>query len=127
MQYLEFGLFTILLGFAIFFTLFAFRKGGMKNGERDNLTAPANAAFRLLAMALFLGLAGIVAGGYAVKLTSDSSQTIKDSATGDTWIENDTNHSVVIPGGTDSYWLAWVFGAFGFMNLIFLVKEFTFQ
>jgi len=117
MQYLETGLFLLILGFAVFFTLFAF-----KNGEKAKNT-PINTAFRLLAMALFLGLAGIVGAGYAVKTTSDSSQTIKNIATGDTWVENDTNHTIVIPGGTNSYWFAWVLGAFGFMNLIFLVRE----
>ena len=118
MQYMEAGLFFLILGFAIFFTLFAFR------GGKQNKNAPANAAFRLLAMALFLGLAGVISGGYAVKMTFDSTQTLKNTATGETWTENDTNHNTVIPGGTDSNWIAWVFGAFGFMNLILLVRDF---
>lgn len=119
MIYLEAGQFFIILGFAIFFTLFAFRKTSTK----DNLTAPTNAAFRLLAMALFLGLAGIIAGGYQVIMTGTSNQTIKDINTGDLWKENDTNQQIIIPGGLTSNWMAWIFGAFGFMNLIFLVKE----
>lgn len=117
MQYLEFGLFVLVLAFAVFFTLFAFR-GGKKN---DN--APVNTAFRLLAMGLFLGLAGVISAGYAVKMTVDSSQTIRNVQTNETWVETDTNHNVIIPGGLDSYWLAWVFGAFGIMNLIFIVRE----
>jgi glucan phosphoethanolaminetransferase (alkaline phosphatase superfamily) len=104
---MESGLFFLVLGFAVFFTLFAFR----------------NTAFRLLAMALFLGMAGVISAGYPVKMTFDSTQTIKNVQTGETWVENDTNHNVVIPGGVDSYWFAWVLGAFGFMNLIFLVRE----
>lgn len=119
MQYVEFGLFMIVLGFAIFFTLFAFRKV-----KQENITTPANAAFRLLAMALFLGLAGMIAAGYPVEMTYTTSQQMKNIATGDTWIENDTNHSIIIPGGTNSNWLSWVFGSFGFMNLVFLVREF---
>lgn len=122
MLYIEAGLFFLVLGFAIFFTLFAFR-----GGTQNSTTAPTNAAFRLLAMALFLGLAGTIAAGYPVSMTQTSSQTIRNPATNETWVENDTNHNVVIPGGLDSYWLAWIFGAFGFMNLVFLVREFAFQ
>jgi hypothetical protein len=114
---MESGLFFLVLGFAVFFTLFAFR-----NGKQSNNT-PINTAFRLLAMALFLGMAGVISAGYPVKMTFDSTQTIKNVQTGETWVENDTNHNVVIPGGVDSYWFAWVLGAFGFMNLIFLVRE----
>jgi hypothetical protein len=114
---MESGLFFLVLGFAAFFTLFAFR-----NGKQSNNT-PINTAFRLLAMALFLGMAGVIGAGYPVKMTSDSTQTIHNVATNDTWIETDTNHTIVVSGGTDSFWFAWVLGAFGFMNLIFLVRE----
>ena len=121
MQYVEAGLFFLVLGFGIFFTLFAFRSGGKAAGK----VSPTNAAFRLLAMALFLGLAGMISAGYAVKVTYDSAQNIHNVVTNETWVESDTNHYTVISGGTDSNWLAWVFGAFGFMNLIFLVREFA--
>lgn len=114
MQYLEFGIFVIVVAFASFFTVVTFA------GERKT---PTKAAFRLLAMALFMGLAGVIGAGYEIAFTQTSAQTIHNVQTNETWVESDTNHSLVIPGGTDSYWLAWLFSGMGFLNLILLVKE----
>lgn len=116
MEYVELGVFILVLAFAGFFTIVTI--GGEKQGA-------VRAAFRLLAMALFMGLAGMIGGGYAVAQTHTNTQTITNAVTGESWTGTDTYKDIVIPGGMDSYWLAWLFVAFGFMNLIFLVREFA--
>lgn len=118
MEYIELGLFLLVIAFALFFTVITI--GGEKQGA-------VRAGFRLLAMGLFMGLAGMIGAGYAVAQTHVNSQIIVNTQTGDEWTGSDTFKDIVIPGGTDSYWLAWLFAAFGFMNLIFLVREFAVQ
>lgn len=116
MPTLEAGLFFLCLGLAFAFTFISFR-----------IVDAARTGLRLLAIGLFLALAIIVGSGFEVAQTSIaiSDQTIYNTDTGETWIENDTStHSnIILSGGTDSYWLAWVFSGLGFMNLVFVVKE----
>ena len=87
----------------------------------------ARTGLRLLACGLFFILAILVGSGFEVAQTVVESVdlTTQNTVTGETWIENGTKtgSNVILAGGTDSYWLAWVFSGLGFMNLVFIVKE----
>lgn len=101
-----------MLGLAFIFTFVSFKT-----------VDKARVGLRLLSISLFCILGIFIASGYQVAYTSD--QTIYNTVTNETWVE--TDHNLVLPGGTDSYWMAWVFAGLGFMNIFFLVKELVIQ
>lgn len=109
---MEAGWFFVILGIGFLFTFVSFRALGV-----------ARHGLRGLAMAMFLILAVVVGSGFQVSMTQISSQTQKNLSTGDTWIENDTNQNIIIPGGKTSNWFAWLFSGLAMLNLVLLVRS----
>lgn len=110
-QIIEAGLFFLLAGFGFFFTFITFRRGEF----------PLRAGLRLIAMALFCIIAVFIGSGFQVSYTVNSS--IHNAVTNETWTGNDEN--VIIPGGTGSSWLAYLFYGFAMLNLLLIAKEFA--
>ena len=106
MATLEAGLFILMILFACAFTFVAWRAIGKMS-----------AVLHMLAMAFFLGLAIFMSTGYQV--ASTSSATYNDGTT--QW--NQTSTYVIIPGGTDSYWLWLPFFGLAVMNLALFLRE----
>lgn len=103
MPTLEAGVFLLLLILAFIFTFVAFRSLGNARGF-----------FRITALSLFLILSVFVGSGYEVAATS----SMTDGST--TW--NTTK--LVFPGGEESYWIAWLFSGFAFVNFLLLIKDY---
>jgi hypothetical protein len=82
----------------------------------------ARAGLRILGMALFCVLSIIVGSGNEVAITT--TQVTTNVQTGETW--NETDHNVILPGGTDSAWMGWIFSGLAMFDLVILVKEFGF-
>jgi hypothetical protein len=116
MPTIEAGLFFIMLGLAIAFTFVSFK-----------MQPQVKIGLRLLSMALFMILAVFISSGYQISMTHTSDQTIRNIQTNETWVEGDSDSFVVLSGGTNSYWFAWVLASFAFINLIFMVREIGFE
>jgi len=112
---LDIGLFSILLGLAFFFTFYAFRN--MPNGR---------GFLRILGVALFCILSIYIGSGYQVSLTTKGGNELTYNSTG-TLIQNVTKsdtENIIISGGEDSSWVAWIFAGFAMANLIFLLRDY---
>ena len=114
MPTLEAGLFFTMLGLASFFTFGGLQAVGKISG-----------ALHMLAMALFIGLAIFMASGYAVMITTVGGTETHYNVNGTlTETVHKADSSVtVLPGGTASYWLWYLFFGFGLMNLVFYVRD----
>lgn len=75
---------------------------------------------KMIAMALFGILAILVGSGYQVAFSS--TQTTFNPATNETW--NQTTQQVILPGGEDSSWYAWLFSGLSMANIMFLLKDY---
>lgn len=108
----EAGFYFILLAFALFITFTPFKtEKVIKTG------------LRVLAMVLFFIISIYTVSGYQISMTTTSTQTIKNVATGDTWNENDTNTNIVLPGDVTSSWLGYLFMGFAMLNFFLAIRE----
>lgn len=77
-------------------------------------------AFNMIAVALWMGLAIIHAGGLGVSTTS---QNLSYDGAG-TLLFNETNTDVFIPEGTQASWLSWVFFGFALFAMFNVFRGF---
>lgn len=83
----------------------------------------ARIALQMLAMALFIGLSVLHAGGFGVDTTSTT--TIYNA--GGNPIGSNVEHIVIIPDGADASWLSYVFAALSIFNITSLFREKVFN
>lgn len=115
MPVLEAGLFIIMLVLGLAFTLVGFKSGVGKLGG----------LLHIFALAFFIGLSMFMSTGYEVSATTKGGTELHYNATGHL-IENVTKadtSNVMLPGGTDSYWLGYVFMGFSIMNFFMFVRD----
>ena len=105
---LEGGFFCIILGTAFFLMFYSFKSTSGKG------------FLKMLSMGLFAVLAIFIGSGFEVAFSS--SQTIINPATTETW--NQTSEQVILPGGEDSSWYAWLFTGFAMANILFLLRDY---
>src|SRR5579872_4188355 len=105
---LEGGFFLIILVTAFGLMFYSFKA---QNGK---------GMLRMLSMALFAILSIFIGSGYQVAFSS--TQTTFNPATNETW--NQTSSQVILPGGEDSSWYAWLFSGFAMANIMFLLKDY---
>lgn len=105
---LEGGFFLIIITTAFFLMFYSFKA----NTGRGYL--------KILSMALFSILAIFIGSGYQVAFSS--TQTTINPATNETW--NQTTEQVILPGGEDSSWYAWLFSGFAMANIVFLLRDY---
>jgi len=105
---LEGGFFIIILVTAFGLMVYSFKA---QNGK---------GMLKMLSMALFAILAIFVGSGYQVAFSS--TQTTTNPTTNETW--NQTTQQVILPGGEDSSWYAWLFSGFAMANILLLLKDY---
>lgn len=113
---METGLFAIMLVFGSAFTFFAFREGLGKLGGM----------LHILGLAFFLGLAIFMGSGYEVSTTITGGSELHYNGTTGLLMENVTKadqKTVLLAGGTNSFWLAFVFMGFSVMNLFMFIRD----
>lgn len=111
---LEGGFFLIILITAFGLMIYSFK---IQNGK---------GMLKMLSMALFAVLAIFVGSGYSVAFTEKSGNTLTYNSTGGLLTNSthgDVEH-VILPGGEDSYWYAWLFSGFAMANILFLLKDY---
>lgn len=118
MPVFETGFFLILLVFACFFTFFGFSKQGNFAGF-----------MHITALALFAGLAGLISAGFEVSATTSIVESTEQRNGTDNTLLLYTNATraesqILLPGGEDSYWLAWLFSGLSILNLFMMIKDF---
>lgn len=106
MPTIETGFFLLLLALSVTFTFGAFKTVGNVKG-----------ILHIIAVALFAILGAYTAAGYEV--SNSHSTTYDDGLT--QW--NETGTDVFISGGTDTYWISYVFMGLAMLNLILFVKD----
>ena len=112
---METGLFAIMLILGFAFTFFAFREGVGKMGG----------LLHIIALALFVGMALFMSVGTEVSTTTSGGNELHYNGTG-ALIENVTKadtQNVFLSGGTDSFWLSFVFMGFAIMNLMMFIRD----
>lgn len=105
---LEGGFFIIILVTAFGLMLYSFKA---QNGK---------GMLKMMSMALFAVLAIFIGSGYQVAFSS--TQTTMNPSTNETW--NQSSTQVIIPGGEDSSWYAWLFSGLSMANIMFLLKDY---
>ena len=105
---LEGGFFIILLVTAFGLMIYSFKAQTGKG------------MLKMFSMALFTILAVFVGSGYQVAFSS--TQTTTNPTTNETW--NQTTQQVILPGGENSSWYAWLFSGFAMANLLFLLRDY---
>lgn len=108
MPIFETGLWIIITAMASIFTFVS-----LKTVDK------ASMAFHLVAVALWMGLSAIHAGGFEV---SASSEEIVRNING-TILTNSTTYDVLIPGGTTASWLSYLFLGFAIFNIMLVFKQ----
>lgn len=112
---METGLFLIMAVLGFGFTLFAFKSGVGKMGG----------LLHIIALALFVGMALFMSIGTEVSTTTTGGNELHYNGTGQL-IENVTKadtRNVFLSGGTDSFWLSFVFMGFAIMNLMMFIRD----
>lgn len=117
MSNLELGVFAFMLIFSFGFMALAFKMG-----------YPYSVLFRLIAFGMFMGISILLVSGWGVVQTHTSAQTIKNTATGETWNENDTNADVILPStttssGSNAAFFGYIFLGLALINIFLLIKE----
>ena len=108
MPILETGLWILIAVIASAFTFFS-----LKTVEKTSM------AFHLVAVALWMGLSAIHAGGFEVAATSSN---LTYNGTG-FLLFNETKTDTLIPGGTTASWLAYLFLGFAIFNIMLVFKQ----
>ena len=110
MPTLETGLWLLMAGMAAAFTFFS-----LKTVDK------ASIAFHLVAVALWMGLSALHAGGFEVGATSSN---LTYNGTG-ALLFNETKTDTFIPGGTTASWLSYLFLGFAIFNIMLVFKQVT--
>lgn len=114
MTIMEGGFFLIILFTAFFLMFYSFKA---QNGK---------GMLKMLSMALFSILAIFVGSGYEIAFTVQPGNQLTYNSTGHlvTNMTQTATEDLVLPGGTDSSWYAWLFSGFAMANLLFLLRDY---
>jgi len=112
MPTLEIGLWLLMVLPAAVFTFVQFTQFGT-----------ARVALQMIAMALFIGLSIIHAGGFEIATDTLTTMYNKNNMV----IGTNSEHIVLIAGGENSTWLAWIFLSLSIFNITSLFREKVFN
>lgn len=112
MAFVELGLYLILVVPASIFTFVMFTQFGT-----------AKVALQMLAMAMFIGLSVLHAGGYGV----ESIATTTTYNAGGNAIGTNVEQIIIIPDGENANWLSFVYAALSIFNISSLFREKVFN
>jgi hypothetical protein len=112
MAFIELGLYLILVVPAAVFTFVMFTQFGT-----------ARIALQMLAMALFIGLSVLHAGGFGVETTQTTTMLNPQGNP----VGSNVSQIIIIPEGEAASWLSFIYAALAIFNITSLFREKVFN